>query len=114
MAAAYCAVAALGLAGTFVEYRVQPIHMCPGSFDVICMAPDQLVTLGLTQIDPEPGSALAKYHGRTTGDRGFYSRFDIPLSLAAGLGLLAPLALLIASLVLILRRSAGANSRIPA
>jgi hypothetical protein len=111
MVAAFLAIAAFVLAGTFIEYRVQPIRACSGSFDVICMAPDQLITLGMVGIDPEPGSVLAKYHGKTQGDRGLYSRFNIPLPLAAVIGLLLPLASLIAALVLILRHSSGTNRR---
>jgi hypothetical protein len=114
MIAALLGIAAFALATTFIEYRVQPIRRCPGSFDVICMAPDQFVSLGMTQIEPKPDSDVARFRGKILGDRGLYSRFALPLPFAIVLGVLVPLLALIAAFVLILRRPSNIDSRVTA
>ena len=99
------AIGAFFLAVIFIDYRVQPVRVCPGSFDVICLAPNEIVTLGLTDIKPPPDSDLARYHGKIGADRGLYSRYGLPRAAAVVGGILLPLLMLVTSIILIVRPS---------
>ena len=110
MLATLLVLSAFILAGTFIEYRLEPTRICPDAYDVICMGPHQLVSLGFANIEPGPGSKLAKYHGKILGDRGLYMRFEMPRPIAAVFGGLLPLLAIIAALVLIFRHP-GTSSR---
>jgi len=96
-------VCALILALYFVQYRVEPERMCPGTFDVLCDPPDTIIWLGLTQIEPAPGSLLARYHGKTGGVRVIAARQGYEPLFAAFMGLVLPAFLLLSSLLLVRR-----------
>ena len=93
-------VAALVLAVYFVQYRVQPIRMCPGAVDVSCATPDTIVRLGLTEIEPQPGSLLARYHGRTAAERVLVARNGYVPESAAVWGIIFPVLLIFGAFLL--------------
>src|SRR5262249_23904084 len=111
--AAILAVAAILLSASLIEYRVEPLQFCKGSIDVVCMAPDQILSLRQVDIDPPPGSVLARVHGKTGGGGGLFARFGLPPILAAIGGMLLPLTMFISAIALAFRRSSQ-TSRIVA
>jgi hypothetical protein len=80
------------------------MHTCPGSFDAICMTPYQIISLGPADIKAPAGSIEARFHGKIGGDRGLYARYKLPLGVAILAGLVLPILMLIAALVLFVRR----------
>jgi hypothetical protein len=102
-------VGAALLAATFIDYRVQPIHVCSGSFDMICPASDEIVSLGLTTVDPSPGSMVAQYHGKNVAERGLYSRYKIPIAISIVGGVLLPFLMLVTAVILRPRRNTLAS-----
>ena len=103
MSAALLALGSLVLINVFIEYRAQPIRMCPGSYDFVCSLRNEIVPLGRVDIDPAPGSLLARYGGKTVGERGLFAREPFPPVATVIGGMLLPLLMLISAAVLILR-----------
>jgi hypothetical protein len=94
-----------------VEYREQPLEICPGAYDVICAPSDELLGLGNVDIEPPPDSAAARYHGKIAGGKGLFARHGIP-RLVAGIGGGAiPVLLLIGALVLTVRRARSLDDK---
>jgi hypothetical protein len=96
---------AVALSAYFVEYRVAPIHMCPGSYDYVCAPPSQILFLGQAEIIPAPGTELARYHGRTVAERDLLARHGYTPLFAGISGVVLPALLLIGALLLTFRRS---------
>lgn len=101
-------MAAILLPSALIEYRVEPLHACNGSIDAICMDPDQILFLGYADIDPPPGSVDARFHAKIAGGNGLFARFGLPPVVTAICGMLIPLIMLIAAIVLVFRRSSPA------
>jgi len=104
---AACIVALL-LTVYFVQYRIQPIRMCPGTFDVSCATPDTIVRLGRTDIEPEPGSLLARYHGKISGEKVLVARDGYAPKAAVVMGIIFPI-LLIFGALLVVRKTKNSN-----
>jgi hypothetical protein len=88
----------------FVEYDVHPLHVSANASDVLSPGDGEIIFLGLTTIAPEPGSDLARFHGRVGAERGIFARNGHAVSSAAIGGILVPILLTISAAYLLLRR----------
>jgi len=96
-------ICSLFLAGTYVEYRVEPISFAESTRDVVLLSEDEIIPLGLTTIAPKPNSVLAKYHGRIGAQQGIFARSGNSKFVAAVGGLLLPTLLMLIAIYLVAR-----------
>jgi hypothetical protein len=107
--AAIFALIGIALSAYFVEYRVVPAHLCPGSRDVGCSPANEILFLGLTSVAPPPGSEVAKFHGRMGAERGLFARNGYK-PVAAGIGgILLPILFGMTALFFVVSRSSTSN-----
>lgn len=88
----------------FVEYDVRPLHASANASDVLSPGDGEIIFLGLTTIAPEPGSDLARFHGRVGAERGIFARNGHTVSSALIGGMLIPILLILSAAYLLLRR----------
>jgi hypothetical protein len=86
-----------------LEYRVEPLIATEGSKDYLSLADYQVIFLGITYIEPPPGSMLEKYRGRTTAQRGIFVRSVFPFWLGIILGIILPVLIWSAALFKLFR-----------
>jgi hypothetical protein len=88
---------AIAMPAIFLEYRVQEMRVDAASPDYIPYGDHLILPLGYATIPAETGSALSRYKGRISAERGIYGRSPFPRWAAVVCGVLAPLGLVVVS-----------------